>query len=565
MILIGNDLKAVIGKSGASDSNFLIPVYNMVSWFKFLKLPSWLLIVIFQAYWLPIWWVNTIAAVLFLYAVLRTAKYFMPIKQTRAILIASSLVFALLFFAFIEYHRYWLLIALALGTGILNRLKGSGFNKDLYEDNSFDFNQYAWRQFKSNKAAYFSSYVLVGLVFMSMYASFIANQLPLYSEVDGKSYYPIYQSHLESFPKLEFQDEHIPFEQFEWQKDNSVFTLIPYSPNQQDKYNRNFKSPRDRQLMKGDDGQLTEINSKYRHWLGTDKTGRDVLSGLIHASKISLSVGFVAMGIAALIGIFFGAIAGFYGDYRLRAKLGTYLMVLIGLFLGYFYAFESMAWKITDAKSSGASTWHLYLFKALIFCGLPVLFFYLAKPINKLSLFKRSYRVPVDALVNRLIEILNSVPKLLLIIVIAATFEERSLFLVMAIIGLTSWTGIARFTRAEFLRIRGLNYIESAEALGYTDKRIIMNHALPNALAPVFVSIAFGVASAILIESSLSFLNIGVPDDVVTWGSMLNAAKQNWEATWMVLFPGLAIFLTITVYNLIGEGLRDALDPKLKK
>jgi peptide/nickel transport system permease protein len=135
----------------------------------------------------------------------------------------------------------------------------------------------------------------------------------------------------------------------------------------------------------------------------------------------------------------------------------------------------------------------------------------------------------------------------------------------MIIIGFTNWTGIARFTRAEFLKIRSLEYVQAAQALGFSEIRIILKHALPNGLAPAFIAIAFGIASAILIESGLSFLGIGVPHDVVTWGSLLNAGKENFNAWWLVVFPGLAIFLTVTIYNLLGEGLRDALDPRLKK
>ena len=134
----------------------------------------------------------------------------------------------------------------------------------------------------------------------------------------------------------------------------------------------------------------------------------------------------------------------------------------------------------------------------------------------------------------------------------------------MIIIGITSWTGIARFTRAEFLRIRSLEFVQAAESLGFSSLRTIFKHALPNALAPVFVSIAFGIASAILIESGLSFLGIGVPDDIVTWGSLLNTGRQNLEAWWLIIYPGIAIFLTITIYNMIAEASRDALDPRLK-
>ncbi|MCX6296441.1 MAG: ABC transporter permease, partial [Bacteroidetes bacterium] len=173
--------------------------------------------------------------------------------------------------------------------------------------------------------------------------------------------------------------------------------------------------------------------------------------------------------------------------------------------------------------------------------------------------------IPVDSIISRVIEILISMPLLILIISISAIAKERSIINLMVIIGLTSWTGIARLTRAEFLRISNLEYIQAAKSMGFKEYRIIFRHALPNALAPALVAIAFGVASAILIESSLSFLGIGVPPETITWGALLSAGREQYSAWWLVVFPGLAIFLTVTIYNLLGEGLRDALDPRLKK
>jgi peptide/nickel transport system permease protein len=165
----------------------------------------------------------------------------------------------------------------------------------------------------------------------------------------------------------------------------------------------------------------------------------------------------------------------------------------------------------------------------------------------------------------RLIEIVNSIPGLLLILSIVAIIEEQSVFYIMAIIGLIGWTGIARFIRAELLRVRNLEYIEAAQALGYSEWRIIARHAIPNALTPVLITIAFGVASAILMEAFLSFLGIGVAAEEVTWGSLLNLARSKFSAWWLAIFPGLAIFVTVTVFNLLGEGLTDALDPRRKQ
>jgi peptide/nickel transport system permease protein len=221
-----------------------------------------------------------------------------------------------------------------------------------------------------------------------------------------------------------------------------------------------------------------------RHWLGTDAEGRDVFARMLYGTRISLSIGIVAVGLYVLIGIVVGAFAGYFGGW-------------------------------------------------------------------------------VDSLLSRLIEIMICFPTFFLILTLAALIRERSIFHVMFIIGITSWTGVARLVRAEFLKHKGLEYVQAARALGIPVRRIIFGHILPNASAPVLVSATFGIASAILVESSLAFLGIGDPT-VASWGETLNAGRVE-QRLWLILGPGLAIFFVVTVFNLVGEGLRDALDPKLRR
>ncbi len=221
------------------------------------------------------------------------------------------------------------------------------------------------------------------------------------------------------------------------------------------------------------------------HLLGTDTLGRDVLSRIIFGARVSLLVGFVAVGIATLIGVLVGALAGYYGGV-------------------------------------------------------------------------------LDQVLMRLVDLMLCFPTIFLILAVIAVLGP-SIWNIMAVIGLTSWMGVARLVRAEFLSLREREFVVAARALGASDARLICRHLLPNALTPVMVSATLGVAGAILVESSLSFLGLGVQPPTPSWGNMLTMGKDNIEiAWWLSVFPGLAILVTVMSYNLLGEGIREAIDPRLR-
>ena len=437
------------------------------------------------------------------------------------------------------------------------------------KNENFSFKKYAWAQFKKNKIALVSLYLLLILVIIAVFAPYIANDRPLYAEFEGNTLYPAFTSDTRTDSIYNTEGDFVRVLQYDitdWRELNLtsvVWAPIPYSPGSMDRYNRDYASPSGEQRFKNSDGKIVEIPAKFRHLLGTDGIGRDLASGIIHGTRIALMVGIVSMGIASLIGIILGAMAGFFGDTKLKMPRIKYYFTLIGVFMGLFYGFGQRKYILSDAFGESILSGIFEIFISFLVIIAIIFLFRFISRYFQYGFLKTEVSVPIDTFVSRGIELLNSIPKILLIITITAVVE-RSIWIIMMIIGVTSWTGIARFTRAEFLRIRSLEYVQAAESLGFSSIRTIFQHALPNALAPVFVSIAFGIASAILTESSLSFLGIGVPDDIVTWGSLLNLGRQNLEAWWLIIYPGMAIFITITIYNMIAEASRDALDPRLK-
>lgn len=415
------------------------------------------------------------------------------------------------------------------------------------------------KHFSKNRLHLFSFYFLCFFVFIALFADFLANEKPLIAKYKGNVYFPAVRGYavdlgIAKWPPA-FGGQNIDWQNLKY--DAVLFPPVPYLPQNMDGNNTHSVSPFGKQLLS---------SIKWRHWLGTDELGRDVLAGMIHGTRIALTVGLVSMGIAAVFGIMLGAIAGYFGDNSLKISRAGLLMNSLFFGLAFFEGFIARSYDLADALA--ASFWEFFLqFLLSLFIMIVILLIgnVLAIPFKRISFLRKKVFVPVDITISRFIEIVDSIPMLILIICISAIVVYPSIYIVMTIIGLTSWTHIARFMRAEVFRIRSLEYIEAAHALGYSRRRVIMHHVVPNALSPVLITIAFGIASAILIESTLSFLGVGVSPETVTWGSLLAAARQSPSSWWLAIIPGSAIFITVTIFNLIGEALTDALDPKVRK
>lgn len=415
------------------------------------------------------------------------------------------------------------------------------------------------RQFRKNRSAMWSLRFLLVIIAIGLLADFVANDKPIYCVYKGNTYFPIFKEYAVDLGLAKWPEDLAQINQTGWQSadyESVIRTPIPYGPQYLDFYNNHYVGPFGEQRVK---------STRWKHWMGTDELGRDVLSGMIHGTRTAMMVGVVSMSIASLIGILMGSIAGYFGDNRLKMSRIRLILNLLFLVFAWFYAFSVRSYTMADAFSNGFGGFLVQFFVSLlIFFGIMAIPNLLAIPLKKIPALGVKLTLPMDIIVSRFIEIFVSIPSLLLLLAVIAIVEKPSLTIVMVIIGFISWTGIARLIRGELLRVRSLEYIEAAQALGYGEARVMFRHAIPNALTSVLIAIAFGVASAILTEAFLSFLGLGVPAEQVTWGSMLSAARGNFTAWWLAIFPGLAIFLTVTIFNLIGEGLTDALDPRLK-
>ncbi|MBI2897324.1 MAG: ABC transporter permease [Deltaproteobacteria bacterium] len=324
---------------------------------------------------------------------------------------------------------------------------------------------FIWSQFRRKRLNMAGLATVVLLVLVAVFADFLASRLPIYLHFEGETYW---FPNVRDPPALRAWDNDRLEEAF-GEDDWAVMPLVPWGPNQDDL------------SMGGASARPPD----GRHPLGTDSVGRDVFAGIVHGTRIALSVGFVAVGLYVLIGIMIGAAAGYFGGI-------------------------------------------------------------------------------IDSVSSRVIEVMLSFPTFFFILTVQGLLPSTSILQLMVVIGLTRWTDVARLVRAEVLRVTTHDYVMAARATGATDLRIVARHVLPNSLGPVLVAASFGVAGAVLVEAALSFLGVGTNIVTPSWGRILNDARSTNYPWWTTFYPGLALFFTLTAYNVVGEGLRDAIDPRLR-
>jgi peptide/nickel transport system permease protein len=340
-----------------------------------------------------------------------------------------------------------------------------------------------WVRFRRRKLAMLSLVFVCFMILVAIFAPAIAGTKPVVCYYKGEYYFPCLGYFVREWENPVFQKDRFRqlYPENLKKKDPESWAVFPLVYQDPFRRVRAKEWPDQAENPSGDQGKPSRLN-----WFGTDQRGVDVFAQMVHGTTIALLVGFLSMGIAAAIGIIFGAFAGYLGGWA-------------------------------------------------------------------------------DVLMSRIIEVVQCIPTLILILAAIALLEKPNIWHMMVIIGLTGWTSIARLTRAEFIKLKQADFVTAAEAMGAGRIRVMFRHILPNALAPVLVPITFGIASAILIETSLSFLGFGSPPPNPSWGAVLDAGRTNPGGMWwLITFPGGAIFLAVLAYNLIGEGLQEATDPRLR-
>lgn len=400
---------------------------------------------------------------------------------------------------------------------------------------------------------------LLFLLFLALFRDVLSNGRPLYCKIGGESYFPGLRSI--------YRDPNIPFaapalrrlqtevQQFDVWKDPAnfdeppIYAPIPFSPGERSTRNAmSFTPP----------GTIHPgLLPRFRHWMGTDADGRDVAATLIGGARIALLTGALAMSVALLVGLTLGMLAGYFGDDKLRLRRGVLIMMFLGMPVAWFYGVTIRMYELQTAETAGE------IFLSIGIC-LTILLIAnrLGAFLSRIKWLSKSITLPADLIIMRGAELISAIPKLILLIVLAVALRGLSgepIWLLIALIGALSWTGVAKFVRAELLRIRSLEYVAAAKGLGLPEWRVLLRHALPNAMRPVYIAFAFGASGAVLLEAYLSFLGFGGQAfRGVSWGSLFmneNGAANPLDTWWITIFPGMMIFITVLSLNSIGETL----------
>jgi peptide/nickel transport system permease protein len=364
---------------------------------------------------------------------------------------------------------------------------------------------------------------VVAVALLLLLLPLLVNHRPLYLNYKGEHFFPAFSG--SDVLQSRRVNINLQLTDFRMKEDATiVMPLIPWSPGRSDLLN-SYAGPFDQQYILNN-GAAVPMPFHYRHWLGTDGRGADVLAGIAYGFRYSVWIALLAIFIAGLPGILLGSISGYYGNSGIRISKAVIPACTVALL--YLLCTFSSGWKAV-------------IFSALIYM--------LVFGVMKLFLRSKCYLFPADTLIRTLMEVMVSIPALIVIITLAA-ITRPGITTVAVTMGILLWPDIIRFTRAQVLQVKEEDYILAASSLGYKDSRIIFRHILKNGITPVLILLCFSFGNVILTEAALSFLGAGIPSDVVTWGSLLASGKENFQAWWLIIFPG--VLLMSVVYYLVS-------------
>lgn len=398
-------------------------------------------------------------------------------------------------------------------------------------------------------ALWFLGFLLV----IALSRDLLSNGIPLRCQIQGQTFYPglrvLWKSPDAVFPHPVLDSIRIykAWKTFTYDAGSwTVFAPIAFSTLEKDNMNLGQKP-----------GAMQNLPFfHFRHWLGTDTNGRDVAAGMVAGARIAILAGIAAMSMALFIGLFLGALAGYYGDDRLRIRAGVWYLSWIGVILAFLFAFAQRIY-VLQFDTTG---WQ-WIISTGIFLFLCILFRFLGVVLSKIQYFSRMLLIPADMMIMRLAEIFKALPVMIMILAVVAMLKtENAFWVLITLIGVFSWPEVAMFTRAELLRVRALDFITAARGMGYSESLILWRHALPNALRSALIVCAFGFGSVILLEASISFLGLGgTASENASWGSFLARNDMGFRQWWVTLPAASAICLTILSVNSIGEALSKSL------
>lgn len=390
------------------------------------------------------------------------------------------------------------------------------------------------------------------LLIVAVFADYLSSEKPIYVHYQGKIYYPLFtaQTEFDSLPnprsgKQTWQTiTDADWKHISYQK--AVWTFCPFDT----KYTGKSK------LQKPFSAETILIKTEshhFTHLLGTDIQDIDVLASLIKGARTSLWIGGGSLLLIAFVGLTLGGMAGYFGDTKWQMTRGQQYGIVLGILLGIFYGFYLLRYDISIAFSK-ENEWKGIAYLILgffIFMGNIVFFAWLGKKMSFLPFLNQRKAFPLDSIITQITDIQMALPTILIVVSLSLMLPKSILSLIF-IIGCSCYMGIARMARSLTSQIRNLPYIEAAEAIGMSQIRILWKHILPNVLPAISSILLLSMADLILLEAAFSFLNIGVPIEVVSWGKILNQARNEPTAWWLSLFPALMIAVTAGSLKILG-------------